>query len=162
MGSSEVPTGPDGEILSELDLTMKISVKNMCSDIEMDKMFGAEKTNTMINTKSGEMCRAKCQTVSSCEYWSWESATSECNLFTSKSVTDTPGVLSGEKICKGSHMNSQKVVRHLDNLYLLAFSVELLECKKQKSTKKVFGSKADSSVNIPAVSLDHIEGIIIG
>ena len=101
MGSSEVPTGPDGELLSELELTMKISDKSMCTDIEMDKMFGAENTNTVITTESGEICRAKCQTVSSCEYWSWESATSKCNLFESKSVTDTPGVISGEKICKG-------------------------------------------------------------
>ena len=89
---------------------MKISDKSLCSDLEMDKMFGVEDQNRVISTKSGDICRAKCEAENSCEYWSWESATIKCHLFPSKSVTDTPGVMSGEKVCKGreSKLNFDK------------------------------------------------------
>ena len=99
--NSEKLSGPNENPEVDVELKIKIPERSICSDIEKNKMFGVEDTNSNLITSSGELCRGECKTEQSCNYWSWESGVNRCHLFTSKSSTDKSDVISGEKHCKG-------------------------------------------------------------
>ena len=133
---------------------------SVCTDIIRDKMFGLEDTPTNISTQTEEICRGRCKAENTCNAWSWNKGTTMCFLFETKSEKTLPGFISGEKNCKGDAFH----LIFICSAYILLciVLVDLLQCKNRQSTKKVFGSKRNSSVDVPAVSLHSIGGLLIG
>ena len=133
--------------------------QTVCSDIKDDTVLGSLDSTTGILTSNHEICRGRCKAETTCNAWSWKKEDKMCYLFQSKSETVSAGFTSGDKNSKGDAFVISIQFRFW-NVYIVL--VDLLQCKNDQSTKKVFGTKGNTFVDIPAVSLQNLRMLLIG